>query len=110
MALGDVAHASWYVQTLRRTLGTKIEHIDGIGTGQEEFASPLNVRETVVGILVAHHKAHQTEQIGRVDPLAGRVPSRQMMLDIRPNPMKRCTFSHNCCKITKKLAYMQKKV
>ena len=108
--LGDIAYTTGDMRTFGRTLRTVIDDIQFIRTGQEQLSASLDVRKTVITVLIPHDKAHDGKQVRRMDTLTRRVPSRQYMPYIRPDSMKITTFCHLWCKITKLFAHMQKKM
>ena len=67
-----------------RTRRTVVQHIQFAAVGFERFAAPFDVRETVIDVLVAHEKADEVEQIGRMDSFARSVPRREDVAHIRP--------------------------
>jgi hypothetical protein len=107
MVLGDIAYPTRDMSPSGRTLGTEIDDIQRVFTSQKHLSAALDIRETVITVLITHDEAHDRKEIGRMDSLTGGIPGRQTMPDIGAYLMN---FAHLGCKITKILAYVQKKV
>ena len=107
MVLGDIAYPTRDMSPFGRTLGTEIDDIQHVLTSQKHLSAALDIRETVITVLITHDEAHDRKEIRRMNPLSGGVPRGQTMPDIGAYLMN---FAHLGCKITKILAYVQKKL
>ena len=101
MTFGYIAHAPANEFAFGRTRRTEIHYFQCILALRQQVPSALYIAPDIIAVLIAHQKAHDIEQVGRMNRLSRCIPRRQHMAQIRKNTIYDRLVVHFGLKITK---------